>query len=82
MFQIKKAIVRLQMFFKMVYLKIPQISQKNSVLVSLLNKVTWLNFIKKRLQHRSFPAKFAKFLRAPFPTEHLPGLLLKSKRFL
>ena len=24
------------------------------------------NFIKKRLQHRCFPAKYAKFLKAPF----------------
>ena len=28
------------------------------------------NFIKKRLRHRCFPVKFAKFLRAPFFTEH------------
>ena len=26
------------------------------------------NFIKKRLQHRCFPVKFAKFLKAPFFT--------------
>ena len=29
------------------------------------------NFIKKRLQHRCFPVKFANFLRTPFFTEHL-----------
>ena len=28
-------------------------------------------FIKKRLQHKSFPVTFAKFLRTPFFTEHL-----------
>ena len=41
--------------------KISQISQE-----SLFNKVAVLrtcNFIKKRLQHRCFPVKFAKFLR-------------------
>ena len=27
--------------------------------------------LKKRLWHRSFPVNFAKFLRAPFFTEHL-----------
>ena len=29
------------------------------------------NFIKKRLQHRFFPVKFAKFLRTPSFTEHI-----------
>ena len=28
------------------------------------------------LRHRCFPVNFAKFLRAPFPTEHLQWLLL------
>ena len=35
------------------------------------------NFFKTRLQHRCFPVKFAKFLRAPFFTEHLRWLLLE-----
>ena len=39
------------------------------------------NFIKKRLQHRLFPVKFAKFLRAPCFTEHLQWLLLKVSGF-
>ena len=39
------------------------------------------NFIKKRFQHRCFPAKFAKFLRTTFFTEHLRCLLVKSIRF-
>ena len=34
------------------------------------------NFIKKRLQHRCFPVKFAKFLRTLIFTEHLRWLLL------
>ena len=44
------------------------------MLKSLFDRVTGLqagNFIKKRLQHECFPARFAKFLRAPFFTEHL-----------
>ena len=32
--------------------------------------------LKKRLWHRRFPLKFAKFLRSPFFTEHLWWLLL------
>ena len=35
------------------------------------------NFIKKRLQHRFFPVKFAKILRTPFFTEHVRWLLLE-----
>ena len=34
------------------------------------------NFIKKRLQHRCFPVKFAIFLRISFFTEHLRWMLL------
>ena len=30
------------------------------------------NFIKKKLKHKSFPAKFEKFLRTPFLTEKPP----------
>ena len=51
-----------------------------TVLESLFKKfaVSWAwNFIKKRLQHRCFPEKFAKFLRAPFFTECLWWLLLR-----
>ena len=33
-------------------------------------------FIKKKLQRRCFPVNMAKFLRTPFPIEHLPWLLL------
>ena len=35
------------------------------------------NFIKKRLQHKFFPVKFAKFLRTPFFTEHVRWMLLE-----
>ena len=31
--------------------------------------------LKKRLRHRCFPVKFARFLRTPFFTEHLQWLL-------
>ena len=34
------------------------------------------NFIKKRLQHRCFPVKFLKVLRARYFTEHLQWLIL------
>ena len=40
------------------------------------------NFIKRRLQHRCFLVKFAKFLRTPFFTEHLRWLLLKLNIFM
>ena len=33
---------------------------------------------KKRLWHRCFPVRFAKFLRTPFFTEHLRWLLLNG----
>ena len=42
---------------------------KIPVLESLFNKIADLktcSFAKKRLQHRCFPVKFAKFLRTPF----------------
>ena len=43
------------------------------------NKVADLTpatLLKKSLWHRCFPANFAKFLRTPFFTEHLRGLIL------
>ena len=39
----------------------------------LIKLQAW-NFIKKRLQHRCFPAKFAKFLRTAFFKENLRWL--------
>ena len=40
---------------------------------------TTLSKIKKRLQHKWFPVKFAKFLRTPFFTEHIRWLLLNVR---
>ena len=54
---------------KKVFLTFRKFDRKTPVLESLLNKVAGLeacNIIKKRLQHRYFPVKFAKFLRTPF----------------
>ena len=50
---------------------------------SFLNKVAGLqdwNFIKKRLQHKCFPVKFAKFLRAPILKNIHKWLLLSILR--
>ena len=50
------------------------------MLESLFNKNAGLkacNFIKKTLQHRCFPVKFAKFLKRPFFAEHIRWLLLE-----
>ena len=58
---------RSQMFFK------------KSVLGNFAWRFQACNFIKKRLQHRCFPMKFAKFLRTPIFTEHLQWLLLAQK---
>ena len=56
-----------------------QISQESTCVGVFFNKVVGpqnCNFIKKSLQHRFFPVKFAKFLRTPCFTEHLQWLLL------
>ena len=53
---------------------------KKPVLESPFKNVTApeaCNFIKKNLQHRYFPVKLAKFLRAPFFTEHLRWVFLR-----
>ena len=58
-----------------------KVLQKTPVLKFLFNKAAGLQayyFIKKRLQHRYFLVNFAKILRAPFFTEYLCWLLLKS----
>ena len=39
------------------------------------------NFLKKKLQHRFFPVKFAKFLKTPCFTEHLQWVPLKVLGF-
>ena len=72
------------MFFKIIALKSLQISQKITCVGVFFNKVAGPQncyFIKKRLQHRFFPVKVAKFLRAPCFNEHLQWLLLKVSGF-
>ena len=47
---------------------ISQISQENACAGVFFSNVAGLKactFVKKRLQHRCFPVKFAKFLRTP-----------------
>ena len=64
--------------------KIRKFNRKTLVSESLFNKVAGLeacDFIKKRLPHKYFPVKFAKFLRTPFFTEHFQWLLLNFNRF-
>ena len=66
---------------KKVLLEISQNSQEKNLCQNVFfDKVTCLSLpatlSKKRLWHRCFPVNFAKFLRAPFLTEHLRWLLL------
>ena len=61
-----------------------QISQESTCVEVFFNKIAGsqnCNFIKRRLQHRYFPVKFAKFLRTPSFTEHLQWLLLTVSGF-
>ena len=70
--------IRWQMFFKISVLK--KFQRKISVLESNFSTVVSLiccNFIKKRLQQRCFPVKFAIFLIKPFFTEYFRWLLLR-----
>ena len=66
---------------KKVFLKISQISQENVFVGVSFNKIeglkTW-NFIKKRLQGRCFPLKFARFLRTLILKKICERLLLSS----
>ena len=66
---------------KKVFLKISQISQENIFVGVSFNKIeglkTW-NFIKKRLQDRCFPLKFARFLRTLILKKICERLLLSS----
>ena len=53
---------------KKVFLKISQISKENTCVEVFFNKVAGLqacNFIKKILQYRYFPVKFAKLFKTP-----------------
>ena len=50
------------------FFRIPQISQENTcegVFFSNVAGVKACTFVKKKLQHKCFPVKFAKFLRMP-----------------
>ena len=70
--------IRWQMFFKISVLK--KFQRKISVLESNFSTVVSLiccNFIKKRLQQRCFPVKFAIFLIKPFFAEYFRWLLLR-----
>ena len=49
-----------------------------SLLFNNVAGLTPATFLKKRLWHRCFPVNFAKFLRAPFLTEHLRWMLLNE----
>ena len=60
-------------------LKICKFHRKTSVLESLFNQAAGLQVcssLKKRLQHRCFPVRPAKFLKIPFFTEGFQWLLL------
>ena len=73
------------MFFKVIVLKISEISQETTCVRVIFNKISgpqYCNFIlKKRLQHRRSPVKFPNFLRTPFFTEHLHWLILSISGF-
>ena len=65
---------RLQIFLKIGILKNFANVTGKDLRWSLFSKnlhAEGLQLHKKRLQHRCFPVKFAKFLRATFLTEHL-----------
>ena len=65
---------RSQMFLKIRFLKnFSNFTKKQPVLEPL-----GLNIVKKRLQHRCFPVKFAKFLRTLFLIEHVRWCLVQS----
>ena len=74
--QVSEAVVR-RCSSKQVFLKISQIPQGNTCAGDTFQlSCNSEGTIKKRLQHRCFPAKFAKFLRTLFFTEQLQWLLL------
>ena len=73
------------MLVKIIVLKkFLQISQESTCVAVFSNKVAGpqnSNFIKKRLQHRFFPVKFANFLRTPCFRDHLQRLLVADSGF-
>ena len=66
---------RPEVFCRKALLKVTQNSQVNTLLIKLQTGGA-CNFIKKRLQHRSFPVKFAKLLRTPILNNICERLLL------
>ena len=66
---------RQEVFYKKDVLKnFAKFREKHLCQSLFFNKVAGLRsatLLKKRLWHRCFPVKFAKFLRTPFLTEHL-----------
>ena len=76
---------RLQIFLKIGILKnFANVTGKELrwSLFSINLQAEGLQLHKKRLQHRCFPVKFAKFLRATFHIEHLQWLLLHLRWLL
>ena len=70
---------RSQMYFRIGVLKNFAMFTGKYLCLSLffINIQAWkpATLLKKRLRHRCFPVKFARFLRTPFFTEHLQWLL-------
>ena len=69
---------------KQLFLKVLRISQESTWVEVLFNKAADpqnCNFIKKRLQRRYFPIKFAKFLRITFLCRTSPVAASDSFRF-
>ena len=69
-----------QIYFRTGVLKFCNVHRKIPVLGFLFNKYLDFkacSFIKKRLQRRCFPVKFAKILSTPFFAEHIRSLLLE-----
>ena len=75
---------RLQMFFKISFLKSFANFRGKLLCWGLVLKnleAEGLQLHKKRLQYRSFPVKFAKFLRTPFFTEHYDVPSVENSEF-
>ena len=70
---------------KKVFLEISQVTGKYLCQSLFFNKVAGLrpaSLLKKRLWHRCFPVKFAKFLRTTFFIEHILWLLLYISKII
>ena len=64
---------------KQVFLKVSKFHRKTAVVKRLFDKVAdhqTGSFIKRRLQRKCFPVKFAKFLKSPFLQNSSGGWLL------